>query len=417
MEQLQILGHLLMGTAPTPDVDWSTIVALAVRNQVAPLLFLQLKRLNDSLAGDLRDEFPVPEAVLGQLQNVYRGSVLHGMVSERELAKVLDALNEASVPVLVLKGAAVADSYPYATLRPYVDLDILVQKDQLFKAREALLSLGYQGDEAGEWVMEKHSHLPRLASDDKQLSVELHWRLDSEGAGSSLPVEDLWQRAEPWSVQDQPALRLDPVDAVLYQCNHALYRHRGAMGLRPICDVALMIKSWDPEQWQELLARALEYGSGPVLYLMLSMVKEIMGQETPQQVMAALRPPGLKELPYELIAPMLQLEAEATRVSSGLVGAWVRGSPKGRLRDFFSRLWLPRRAMEAVYGVPVGSPRIWLTYVWRPIDLVLRYGRSLVAIIRRDPGAHTTWAQQTWLEEFLEHDGAEGPARKGVGHR
>jgi hypothetical protein len=46
--------------------------------------------------------------------------------------------------------------------------------------------------------------------------------------------------------------------------------------------------------------------------------------------------------------------------------AGAKGTPLARLCHFLWHLFLPRDGMAVVYGVPADSPRIWLTYLWRP---------------------------------------------------
>jgi hypothetical protein len=416
VDNLRTLGRLLMGAPPGPDVDWSAMVALARHNHVAPLLFLRLKQAGQELdtgEGELENrQTPVPMPVMEQLRVDYVASVLHGMLAERELAEVLEALAAADVPVLIVKGPALGAFYPHETLRPYGDLDLLVPKEQLDRAQEALHGLGYGGTPANDWIMERHPHLPHLVSDDKQLTVELHWRLDNPGATEGLSVEDLWARAVPWSVQGQPALRLDPVDAGLYLCSHALLRHRGNLGLRPLCDLTQVTRQWTQQQWESLAQRAKAYGLEHVVYLMLSLMEEVLGSNVPQAVKAAVRPPGPKRLPEDLVNLMVGLgQGPTDNVPTALVQVWAHGAQGPSLRRLLWHLFLPRKAMATVYNIPTDSPRIWLAYLWRPIDLLRRYGRAVWATLRRDPKARSAWAEKAWLEGWLWVDGGDEGSR------
>jgi hypothetical protein len=76
--------------------------------------------------------------------------------------------------------------------------------------------------------------------------VEVHWRLDideQEGFSNyaaTLPVEDLWARAVPWSVAGQAAMRLEAVDAALHLCRHAAVQHRAHLQLSVLADKLIL---------------------------------------------------------------------------------------------------------------------------------------------------------------------------------
>jgi hypothetical protein len=57
--------------------------------------------------------------------------------------------------------------------------------------------------------------------------------------------------------------------------------------------------------------------------------------------------------------------------------------------------------MAVVYGRPVHSPRIWLAYLWRPVDLLRRYGRAAWGALRGEPAARAAWDREAWLERWL----------------
>jgi len=62
-----------------------------------------------------------------------------------DLARALRALNQADVPVMVLKGAALAQTvYPRLSQRPMGDADLLVRPEDRDRARGALEAAGYR---------------------------------------------------------------------------------------------------------------------------------------------------------------------------------------------------------------------------------------------------------------------------------
>ncbi len=84
-------------------------------------------------------------------------------------------LERAGVRFAVLKGPAVATYYPRPELRPYSDLDVLVEPRSLRRASEALESLGYQSA-AKPPATHSFDFLPQSHA---LTSVDLHIRLRS----------------------------------------------------------------------------------------------------------------------------------------------------------------------------------------------------------------------------------------------
>ena len=148
---------------------------------------------------------------------------------------------------MVVKGAALGTFILTRLCGLYGDLDIMVPEAQLDMAERALNGLGYHCFASKAWWLDRLHHLPPMVSESGGLLVELHWRLDYQEEKGRLPADDLWARAVPWTVHDQPALRLDAVDAVLHLCRHAVVQHRAYGAFRSLCDLAQVTQDWGQE--------------------------------------------------------------------------------------------------------------------------------------------------------------------------
>ena len=100
------------------------------------------------------------------------------------------------------------------------------------------------------------------------------------------------------------------------------------------------------------------------------------------------------------------------RVSVGAVQAVAEGPLAARLGHLAGSLFLPREGMAMVYRIPVDSPRIWLAYLWRPVDLLRRYGLSTWRTLRGERGAQAMWQREVWLERWLLGDERSGELEK-----
>lgn len=394
---LNALGRILAELPPKLEPDWEAIASLARRHGVSPLLYWRLE------AAQVRSGVEVPAQIQAALQEDLYTAAAHGTLVERQLAEVLVALHAAHVPSIVVKGIAVAAFYPDPALRRFGDLDLWVRQGDLPQAEQVLLDLGYAYVKPKAWWLRQFQHLPPLERGCGGVHVELHWRLDSEQEAGRLPTRDLWARAVPWSMGEQLALRLAPVDAVLHLCRHAVIQHRARLGLRPLCDLYQITAGWPTAEWESLAHRSREYALSRPVYLMLSLMEQVLDRSPPGEVMSILKPPEEEAaLPDDTVRLFMELDGDqGFTVPIALVQVKGKGTAAAQLSFLLWHLFLPRDGMAAVYDIPADSPWIWLTYLWRPLDLLVRYGRSTWHLLRRRHASQAEWTREAWLEEWL----------------
>src|SRR5439155_10711561 len=99
-------------------LGWQRLLERARTHEVLPLLYRNLQALG--FAG-------VPEPVRAELADAYGNNAIRNVLLAKELARVLSLLGEAGVPVMPVKGTALAESlYGDPALRVCADIDILV---------------------------------------------------------------------------------------------------------------------------------------------------------------------------------------------------------------------------------------------------------------------------------------------------
>lgn len=238
--------------APRPDWNWQAAAACAFREGLAPLLYAQLSPT---------ELWPtIPPAVRDGLALAYEASAIRSAALLSALEELLARLNEADVPVLLLKGAAAGQLYGDRALRPMSDLDLLVPESAVGRGLAALLAAGYAAaheeprpGSALAWENELLLTHPGVIG----VSVELHWRLfDAPFYARRLPADWLWATAAPIVVGATHALTLGPEAQFLYLAGHLWLHHRG-QGLRWWLDLAeLLHREQDALHWPDLLARA-----------------------------------------------------------------------------------------------------------------------------------------------------------------
>jgi putative nucleotidyltransferase-like protein len=149
----------------------------------------------------------------GQLQQAHRLHVVQAALHERHIEQAVTLLRSNGIEPLLIKGWAIARSYPAKGIRPYGDIDLCVPTEQ-YAAAKTLLS------REPEWTVDLHDELATL------------------GGESLAALFDRSRLARLGEVEVRvPAAE----DHLRILCNHLL-RH-GAWRPLWLCDVALAVES------------------------------------------------------------------------------------------------------------------------------------------------------------------------------
>ena len=119
-DQQRELNGLLAGR-----LDWDQVLHKSQGHQLSALLqrHLASQGCRDHIPAEVRDQFKA----------AYLANVAKNLYSLAELRKALEALQAQDIPVIVLKGAALAESvYGDIGLRPMSDLDLLVPEESVY---------------------------------------------------------------------------------------------------------------------------------------------------------------------------------------------------------------------------------------------------------------------------------------------
>ena len=245
------------------------------------------------------------------------------------LSTIAAAFGEAGVPVLPLKGAALADAvHGDIGARESSDIDLLVEPGDLDRAASALTGLGWRED-PGVASGDRLPRLHRVFEHDTLPPVELHWRVhwyedrySTEVLRRARPTEDGWLRAQP---ADELAFLL-------------LFLARdGFAGLRLVVDIAAWWRAVGAGVGPGSDVRVVADGHpalSPALTTAATVAERLAG--LPPTTLLAPRPPltGAQRMAVRLANPwlegsMAQINAEVSLIDGLLApagggGAFVR---------------------------------------------------------------------------------------------
>jgi hypothetical protein len=342
----------------------------------------------------------VPTSVWEQLRLVYFASARRNSRLYRELGPVLRRLHGSGIPVIVLKGAFLAEVvYGDVALRPMCDVDLMVPRAEVPRTQAVLLDMGGIPEHAGdhEWWYRRECHLPAIVIDT--LPIEVHWSILPPGTVSP-DTAGLWHRARPASVAGVEALVLSPEDLLLHLCLHSSYRENLRGGLRPLSDIVETIRRCgDGIDWALVVRLAHEWGATRYVDLALSLARSMLAAAVPDEILERLAPDGsdrrILQTARESILAQVDYSPRAPFFDA--LGARSFGD---MVRLTWKRVFLSRDEMAAKYPASRNSRCICLYYGLRLRDAIRALGayaerRGLPAIRSRGRARRASLAN--WL--------------------
>ena len=367
--------------AKLSPADWECLAEEAQRFKVGALLHREIKARN--LPPEL-----VPVEVRNRFRKEYRDLALCNTRLFIDAATVIKAMADSQLPVMALKGLSLAKSvYGDIALRPMSDVDLLVKEEDLLRAGRILLTLGYtQHYPAWESLLKFYHHLPAFMN-KSGTKIELHWTIVTPDSPIRVDVAGLWERACPIEVDTVAARAFSTADQFLHLCLHACFHLETGLDLIPLCDLAgLMNRKID---WQIVLERAARWGGTKCVYLMLLLVRELLGAAPPDAILAEMKPDDYRAGFLDQALDQIFKVSASSQVLGIRVGklsqlAKARGI-KGKLVTLLAVAFPSREYLASIYPVSVSSPKIFLCYGFRLGRLIARYTPVLARLFRRDP--------------------------------
>jgi len=263
-----------------------------------PDAFLRLARqhfLTPLLWGLLRDTLPPGDPLGRAMRRDAHHAVARIALLDHLAGELLDGLAAAGIPVLALKGAALARRYYRdESDRAMRDIDLLVRRRDVDTALRIGVDRGLRRFEdrqslAFELRFGSAVVLTPTPHDDAKPSIDLHWDLFDPAQfplRGDAWLETAWRQSEPATVAGRSVLVLRPEHAVLHLAAH-LAVHHAFSGLLWYCDLGRLLRLEDLD-WDVVLAGADELRLRCVLGLVLAALGDLFGLEPPAEVVRRL---------------------------------------------------------------------------------------------------------------------------------
>lgn len=358
VETAERIKHLLR-----ENLNWDYLCETASRHGVMPLLYQSLNTTCPEA---------VPETILSQLRDDFHANAQRNLFLTGELLKLLKLFEANDIPAIPLKGPILAAStYGNLALRQCGDLDILVQKQDVLRVKDLLVSQGYE-----PWSFSNAQEIAHLESEtehmfvrsDKKVSVDLHWELMRRYASFPLYFDHLWKYQEHVTLAGTSVSNLSVEDLLLFLCAHGTKHCWESLGW--ICDIAEMVRAHQKLNWIKLTQQAHMLGSERMLFLGLLLANDCLGIALPAEIKKRIQ----TDLAVRSLADQVQRRLffhEASAPSTIFENSLFYIRSRERLRDQ-ARYCLAAATPNArdLQFLPLPSFFSFLYYLIRPIRLI-----------------------------------------------
>ena len=243
--------HRLVKEHSRRVTDWEGVLSIAEKEGMTPLL---KKHLTESGC-----EYPTPVRRSLEILNIRHRR--DAEIRLKVLQDILDLFKKIQIPMVVIKGAALAYTlYPDPVFRPMRDIDLFFDKSEVDRAQGLLLRNGFS--QSSLPIPKDHHHLPSLfrTVDGVEICVELHRDLypNCQPYYPTVDFEKLYSTGISINIEGVEARTFNYEETIYYLYQHGL---RAPLTYEPyklinVSDIIGFIEKYGRElNWEEIKSK------------------------------------------------------------------------------------------------------------------------------------------------------------------
>jgi putative nucleotidyltransferase-like protein len=255
------------------NFDWDKFLKLAEHHRVVPRVHAALNTYPDRIPSKIRDalRFRV-------LTNARQALLLTA-----ELLRILSHLKSRGIEALAYKGPVLSHLlYADLTARQFGDLDLLIRKSDVSRAKVALLGLGYKSsldlDSSQENAYLASGYEYTFDSDQGRNLVELKWQILPRFYSVNFDMNAIFERAIDVELNGSSVRTFRSEDLLLVLCVHAA-KHAWAQ-LSLLNDIANIMGTQSLD-WEGLRKQASDLGIERIVAVNVMLSHELFGTPIP----------------------------------------------------------------------------------------------------------------------------------------
>lgn len=262
-------------------VQWSFLNRLGLYHGLLPLVAHNLLRSCSDVLPDLW-------TTEGK-QYLFKTRAFHHFLID-ELGRLQRSLDEHGIAAISLKGPVLAQlAYGDANLRPYVDLDLLIDRSDYDAVEALLLRDGYQPFQKVRrlspirkriWLWQA-AQMP-FSRGTGVFNLDLHTGIMPPMYYYPISFDTLWGRSFEVEIGPARVHSFAREDMLLVLCYHG-EKNRWET-LKYVCDLAQLLRSSPDLDWDDVMKRAEQTRSERLLYLGLQLADNLLDAPLPDEI-------------------------------------------------------------------------------------------------------------------------------------
>lgn len=349
------------------DINWEYLISLSNQHRVLPLLYHTL----NNICSDA-----VPKNVLETLRVNFYAIAQRNLFMMQELLKLIELFKAHNIPAIPFKGPVLAAAvYGNLVFRQFGDLDILLHKKDILKAKELLLTHGYNAWHQFNSTQEAvHLHVQfeyNFMRKDEQVFVELHWGFTPKYLAFDFDPESVWEDVQQVSIGGAKVFNLSPEKLLIILCVHGtkdLWQR-----LSWISDIAEVVRVHQTINWQKVLQQAKKLGGERMLLLGLYLANKLLGTSFPNEVWQRIEADSVVDSLATRVCQQLFCDIDSQHQKIDELSFYLQSREylHDKIRHLLFRAFVPTVADPAFLPLPKS---LFFLYYWlRPFRLLGKF--------------------------------------------
>ena len=287
-----------------PSLDWQKVYELSARHKIRPVV---LEGLGRDFVKTLPAEFSE------QIHQSVLHSAIRNLMITQEFLELSALFEQYGIKTAPHKGAYLANRfYGNNSLREMGDIDLLIPKRHILRAKEILTERGYtmvDFNSGTDYSLEMEYSLSHdytlqfyYNQNNKRHALETHWQFAHHWFSHTLTFEDIEDQTVGWTLNQQKIQVLPPDWVLLTTILHHGSKDTWAE-FKLMADLAAIITAKDVHfDWDDILQKAMPLRIKDALLIGFYLVNHYFGIEIPAQIQEQIKQDGIEKLAKVSIA-------------------------------------------------------------------------------------------------------------------
>ncbi|WP_415407171.1 nucleotidyltransferase family protein [Sulfurovum sp. CS9] len=358
-------------------LELNALIGLANQHGILPLVYKTIKKLSeDSFLHDTKPSTnhvsPITyHEILSAFKQQYLLIAQRNILMSAELIRIIQLLEKNSIETLAFKGPTLSQmAYGDITLRQYVDLDVLVKKEDIYKIDALLKDRGYQRfleiTPVQEQVYMQYAHDLGLYHPKSGVHFEMHWSLMDEDYPMQIDLDAIWEDPQTVKINQQEIRTFPTEELLLYLCIHGS-KHLWER-IEWIKDIDLMIRTQDID-WEKVIKEAESSRFETMFYLGLSLTMQLFETPLPENITKHIS--AMKVL--QPLSIFILQNWQTPKTAFQKTAAMLKLFPGLKERLIYLNKILIKPSFNEYWYIDFPKGFYWLYYFLRPYLLIKKY--------------------------------------------